>query len=371
MKLNEVSVVLCGLLVGVSIAGLSGCGGSSDSSGDGYTLSTTPPVAGATVTVASGSDPDVAVDGNGDLHFAYVRDGVVWYTKFDYASGAVLIPEVAIGGGDDPQIAVDSRNNPHVVFGNMFYAYWTGSGFSAPVILACDKGRPRISVDSADRVWIAGMRGAGDRDQLFMFENNALAINGITIGGNDLGSIDIDSSGRVHVCWRSGRDLFYTSYLGGEDATGISARSINISGSASDFSDLVVDNRDGSVHVTHTHSYGSSIDYLYRDAAGNWSSDTLHAWDQVTGASDVTQPTIACDRDGYKYIAFTGSGAIPRYFVIGRDGTEIVSSTTVDSTTSGGKKQNPNVSSRPDMSGAYVTWGTGTVRVRALGSVSL
>lgn len=364
MKQNGFSVTFAGLLMIALVAGLFGCGGSGGD--DSFTLSTTPPVAGETVTVASGSDPDVAVDARGNLHFAYVRDGVVWYMKVSYPSGTVLIPETWVGGGDDPQIAVDSHGNPHVAFGNVYYAYWTGSGFSSPTTLTSGPARPRIAVDSMDRVFVAGMRWAGPRDQLFVFENNVLAASGVSIGDNDLGGIDVDAAGRLHVCWRSGRDLFYSSYIQGEGVAG----SVNISGSASDFSDIVVDQRDGSLHVTHTHSYGSSIDYLYRDASGAWSSDTLHASDQVHGASDGTQPTIACDRDGYKYVAFTGSGAIPKYFVIGREGTEIVGTTSIDGSTSGGKKQNPNVASRPDMSGAFVAWGTGTVRVRALGSIS-
>ena len=35
--------------------------------------------------VGNGKDPDVAVDSQGYLHFAYVRNSVVYYTKYDYA----------------------------------------------------------------------------------------------------------------------------------------------------------------------------------------------------------------------------------------------------------------------------------------------
>ncbi|MEI6970402.1 MAG: hypothetical protein WCL44_02710 [bacterium] len=358
-----------GLVLSLFVVGAAGC--DDEKAPATYTLSNTPPVAGLAAYVAPGSDPDVAVDSKGDLHLAYVRAGAIWYTKFDYESGTVLVPEILVGGGDDPQIEVDSKDNPHIVFGNVYYASWIGNGFTPPIPYISGRGRPRITIDSQDRVYVAGMRTSGPRDKLFMFKDNALLINGLEVGGNDLGGIDADESGRVHIVWRSGRSLYYSTYGEGDDVNGINDRSLQISGYASDFSDITVDERDGSLHVCHTHSFGGGIDYLNRSSDGVWSTDTFHASGQCLDAADFTQPTITVDRDGYKYIAFTGDHFIPKYFVIGRDGAEIVGTSDIDpAIVSGPKKQNPNVASRPDMSGAYAAWGQGMVYVRPLGTVS-
>lgn len=363
-KHDRFGAVLPWFLMLAILAGQLGC------DDDTYTLSNTPPVAGTTKYIAAGSDPDVAVDAQGNLHLVYVRDGFVLYAKFNYSTDTFMIPETVVGGGDDPQVAVDSLGNPHVVFGNVFYAAWNGAGFSVPVSYIDGRGRPRIAIDTMDRVYTSGMRVSGPRVKLFMFQNNTMLLNGIVVGKNDLGGIDVDDTGRVHVCWRSGRELYYSTYMEGEDTTGIADRSVFISGYASDFSDIAVDHRDGTLHVTHTHSYGGKIDYLYRGADGVWSSDTSHAAGQCLDAADFTQPTIAVDRDGYKYIVFTGDHYVPKYFVIGRDGTEIVGTTDIDQALAGAKKKNPNVASRRNMSGAYVAWGQGSVYVRPLGAIS-
>ncbi len=331
-----------------------------------------PSTPGQVMTVGSGTDPDVAVDSQGHLHLVYVRDGVTWYTEYDYATGSTIVPEVVVGGGDDPQIALDSNDRAHVAFGNVFYSHRSGSGFSTPVSLVSGKGKPRIAVDSMNRVYVVGMRSTVPRNLLFVFENNNLIVNGIVVGDNDMGGIDVDSYGRAHICWRSGRSLYYTSYRVGEDTGGVSDRSVLISGTASDFSDIAVDHRDGSLHVTHTHSFGGGIDYIHRNGAGAWGTDFNYAADHCLDGADAIQPTTAVDASGFQYVVFTGNQMVPKYYVVGQDGSSIaVPCGDIDaSRKSGGKKQNPNVASRPNMNGAYVAWGMGAVYVRSLGNIS-
>lgn len=331
----------------------------------------TPPVPGEVVAVCMGSDPDVAVDSKGHLHLVYVRDGLTWYTEYDYVRGVTLVPEVIVGGGDDPQIALDSNGRAHVAFGNVYYSYQSGNGFSAPELLVTGKAKPRISIDPLNRVYVVGMRDTVPRNKLFVFENNTRIIDGITVGDNDIGGIDADASGRLHICWRSGRALYYTSYSIGEDPNGVSGRSVAISGAASDFSDIAADYSDGSLHVTHTHAFAGGIDYVYRNSSGTWSADINYAAEDCLDGADDIQPTTDVDAGGLQYVVFTGDHFLPKYYVVGATGSILVPTADIDSShESGGKKKNPNVASRPDMNGAYVAWGVGTVYVRSLGNIS-
>ena len=321
--------------------------------------------------VGNGKDPDVAVDSQGYLHFAYVRNSVVYYTKYDYNTGNVLIPETVVGSGSDPQIAVDSQNNPHIVWNGMNYARWTGSGFSYILGVITAKSKPRIAIRDDDMVVVMCQApvGEGSRAQLRFLKNGAILSGIKVVGGDCPGSLAVDSKGAVHLTWRGNHICHYNS-LQNPPST-VTTGSIQIHPNCSDFQWMACDRRDDSLHVVNTSKGGAGIDYQFRDAAGNWSSVRNYGYAQRWGDADPVGPSIDVDKDGYKYVSFNGAYALPFVFVLDPNGNAVGGVQQVDGTQTGGKYEQPNVGSRKDMGGAYYTWGTSVIFVKSVGDISI
>jgi len=139
---------------------------------------------------------------------------------------------------------------------------------------------------------------------------------------------------------------------------------------SSNFSWCAVDRRDNSVHVVNTVREGVAIDYN-SGREGSWSPVvTLAEW-QLEHVSDGNHvgPTIDVDSDGYRYVAFSGTGQIPYFFAIDPDGvaTLVYHLDLEGGSQAGGQSQNPNVGAHHNRLGAFVAWGDGRVYVRGIG----
>jgi hypothetical protein len=321
----------------------------------------------------------VAVDSRGKLHIVFARGETTYYVKYDYAAGAILIAETLVGSGWDPQVALDSKDRPHVAFGGrgfekMMYAYWTGSGFSAPIEVMEARDRQRVVVDSQDRVYLSSMRYRVPRVRLHVFQNGERILSDVEIGVNDFGSLCIDSANKVHALWRQRHSMYHSSYAIGDSTDGIVAAADMVGWESSSDNGWITVDREDILHAVHTHVGGKGIDYAYRAAgAAAWSAEVNIGGNETHSDPDLTNPTVESDGRGYKYVAFSGDEYVPKYFVIGPDGALAVPVSAVDgSSRCGGKYENPNVGSRLDMVGAYVAWHSGgMVYVRRLGRVGM
>lgn len=330
-----------------------------------------PSTMGPRKTVASGKDSDVAVDSQGNLHFAYVRNGGTYYLKYNYNSGTALSAEIYVGSGGDPQIAIDSQNNPHIVWNGMNYARWTGSGFSYILGVITAKNKPRIAISDEDMVVVMCQApvGEGSRVQARFIKNGAIVSGVKVVGGDSPGSITFDSTGKAHLTWRQNHICHYNSLI--NPPSTVTSGSIQIHPDCSDFQWIACDQRDNSLHVVNTRKGGAGIDYQFRNAAGQWSSVRNFGYAQRWGEADPMGPTIDVDKDGYKYVSFNGYQALPYVFVLDANGNGVGGVQKVDGTQTGGKHEQPNVASRPDMGGAYYTWGTSVIFVKSIGDISI
>ena len=319
---------------------------------------------GPGMSMGEGKDPDVAVDSLGHLHVVYSRDHSTYYRKVVYPSDPGT--EILVGGGSDPQVVVDSLDRPHVVMGAVSYSRWTGSGFAAPMNIFSGWRKPRIAVDGLDRVYITISRQVPETERvlLFVVEDGTVIVDSQVVGHDNNGAVDCDSNNTAHITWRDGR-VGYTSYSI-EAGIGIS----QMLHPSSDFSWCAVDLRDNSVYVVNTVRGGGGIHYRFL-VGEDWSAEAVIAEAEVTGVDDPDNvgPTIDVDQRGYKYVTFAGRDRIPYYFVVGPDdaASAVLRLDPEGGSLSGGKYENPNVGSRPDMTGAFAAWGSGTVYVRGIG----
>ena len=299
---------------------------------------------GPRLVVASGDDPDCAVDSKGAVHIVYYRGGNTYYQKIQYPSGGVVVGERLVGSGGDPQVAIDSQDNPHVVFGSMRYAYWTGNGFSAAISVYSAKSKPRIAIDQLDRVFAMAQANVAGHARPDAHDSNGSPVTGnIVMGGDNTGAIDVDKNGIVHISWRGGRTAYHNSY---NPNTGLTTGSVGIHGDASDFSDIKVDQRDNSLHEVHTGGGGNGIDYQYRSAAGLGARAALRH-DRYPGRGCITVLTIGVDA-GLQVISPCGRQQYP-YSSASDRMPNMNAVYLVDATASGGKYENPNIACPPDM----------------------
>ncbi len=319
---------------------------------------------GPRVTVASGSDPDVAIDSAGGLHVVYARAGATYYRQVDYPDSVGA--EYYVGSGDDPQVAVDSLDRPHVVMGAVRYSRWNGSGFIPPITVANAWRKPRLAIDSQDRVHVTVSRIDSPRVILYVIDDDVVISGPDAVGDDNNGAIDFDGADVAQLTWRS-YSVYHNTYTMGGGAG--SSQSLHPS---SDFSWIAVDRRDDSLHVVNTVRYGEGIHYRAKTAAG-WGSTQTVALAEVSGVDDADNvgPTIGADVDGYKVVAFAGRARVPYYFVVGPDNVpgDTFPLDPENGSLSGGKFENPNVGAHPGRPGAFVAWGNGTAYVRSVGPV--
>jgi FG-GAP-like repeat len=321
---------------------------------------------GPILTVAEGSDPDVAVDWNFNLHIVYEKPGGVYYKKLHYFTNTELIGETFVGAGNNPQVAVDSANFPHVVMGAVDYARWGNGAFSVATAFAAWR-KPRIAIDRDDRVYVGAIEyiapNAPERAKAVVFQDGAPLTSTILVGNDNIGGMDFDSTDRLHLSWR--QQGVYHSVFNFGDAQ---ATWEWVKGNDSDFSWLAVDSRDDSVHIVNTRAQAAGIDYLYKAAGGQFSAVQNFGANLQLADGDFMGPTIDVDQDGYKYVTFTGAPSNPYYLIIDRQGNPVGGVTAVDASTSSGFKfRNPNIASLDRLRGAFVVWGENFVRVRSIG----
>jgi hypothetical protein len=337
-------------------------GGDDDTSGDGDTTMPPDPMElGELAVVCDGEDPDVALDAAGHLHVVYVRGGDTWYRE-------VVLPgdlgtEILVGDGQDPQVALDGAGLPHVVMGALSYGRWNGAGFDTQVLTEAWR-KPRLAVDSEDRVHATVSRDPSPRIVMFVLEGGEVQEGPIEVGEDNNGAIDFDSQDMGQITWRDG-SVHHTTW---SVVTGVGPTTeLHAS---SDFSWVAVDTRDDSVHVVNTVRSGEGIHY--RTAAGGaWSAEQVVAYDEVIGVDDPDHvgPTVDVDRSGNKYVVFAGRERVPYFFMVDASG-QVSSVERLDpdfGSLSGGKYKNPNVAAHPDRAGACIAWGDLQVLVRCVG----
>lgn len=330
---------------------------------------------GVRITVATGNDPDVAIDSSGNLHLVYESGGYTYYKKMRYPSGATLTGPILVAGGGDPQIVLDSNDDPHVVVAypaSATYTRWMGSSFSTPVAAVNAAYKPRMAIDSQDRVYIVAQhkRTASNRDLLRVFKNGVALTGEFVVGGDNPGGIDCDSDDTVHFTWRDSPNLYYAQYKHG---SGITVNGQFVKGAASDFAWISVDPRDETLHVVSTHANGTAIDFVHGTPGTPpvWGSYASYGQGSVQGEPDFTGPTCGVDAEGYTYAAYTGLGYAPYLLIINPHNALTIQNRQIDNTPAGLKYKNPNIGTRRDMTGAYVAWGSGTVYVRSIGDVDI
>ena len=333
-----------------------------DTSGDDDTSTPPDPMElGELVVVCDGEDPDVAVDTQGHLHVVYERDGDTWYREVVYP--ADLGTEIRVGDGDDPQVVVDGNGQPHVVMGALSYGRWNGTGFDTQQLIEAWR-KPRLAVDSQNRIHVTVSRDPSPRIILFVLEGGAVVTGPVEVGEDNNGAIDFDSQDLAHLTWRDS-SVYYTTY-----SVEAGAGEVTQLHGSSDFSWIAVDTRDDTLHVVNTVRNGEGIHY--RTAAGGvWDAEQVIAYDEVIDVDnpDNVGPTIDVDVHGSKYVAFAGRDRIPYFFMV--DDAGVVSAVErLDpdfGSLSGGKYKNPNVGAHPQRAGACVAWGDIQVIVRCVG----
>ncbi|MCI0621514.1 MAG: hypothetical protein L0387_07575 [Acidobacteria bacterium] len=316
---------------------------------------------GPRVTVAEGSDPDVAVDSTGYIHVVYERSGNTYYRRVTYPH--TVGEEFFVGKGGDPQVAVDSANRPHVVMGAVRYGQWTGNGFGNSIEVMQGWRKPRLVIDSKDRAYITVERMERPRVLLRVIAKGKLAGEAVVVGDDNNGGIDCDSADVIHLTWRA--DQIYHNTFRFGPGPGKSRGH----GASSDFSWCAVDRRDDSVHLVNTVRAGRGIGYLI--IGGKYQRPAqAYAKAEVEGVDDPDNvgPTIAVDQLGFKFVSFAGKNRTPYVLVIDpADGMSYLLPLDAEgSAKSGGKFQNPNVGTHPSQPGAYIAWGTGSVSLRSI-----
>ena len=326
---------------------------------------------GPTIYIAEGYDPDVCVDADGDVHVVYVRNWVTYYVKItgDYTDRDIS-PEYAVGYGINPQVAVDSNDDPHVIFGKADYAYWTGNGFSSQV-RAFDAWRKNlIAIDSQDRVYLLADIYSPRSMVCKVYQNGAeLTTYPVHVGNDNPGGVDVDDNDTLHLTWRKSGTHYYNTY---NYITGTPG-SVPLQGNTSDFSWCTVDPEDQSIHYFGTVAYANGIYHKARHG-GAWGGTTQYARTEGhTDDGDFVNPVSCADSEGYKYCTFRGAYEVGYFFVLDSNDNLVGGVYEMDPENhshAGAKMTNPNCASRPDMTGAFVAWGTGNVYLRSIGDLS-
>jgi hypothetical protein len=105
---------------------------------------------------------NIALDSNGYSHFTFIVGSSLKYASWDGSTWSTQIVDSNPLISDSSFLALDSRNNPHISyyktpelgsdFGDLMYAYWTGSAWNIETV---DNARPQyeagpIALDSLD-----------------------------------------------------------------------------------------------------------------------------------------------------------------------------------------------------------------------------
>ena len=265
---------------------------------------------------------DAAVDGDGNTHVAYARDGNIYY-KLN------IDDEELVGPGSNPAIAVSGASIPHIVYisgGSAMYAHRASGSWSTPGALAYSSvGFVDIDVDGSGHAHIVYYCNAdGDGYGEIVYAKNttgSFAETVIADGWYDSGSgnyfynpnIKIDGNGKYHIVfeaqnwggrasWSSKNLAFVTdaaSGSGGSEGFDWNA------GVTTGKNSLALD-ASGNAYVLY---YSGSMMY-YGVMTTSWTGGALVTGSQ--GAIAVYGGTVAIAyNDGTDHIAYnenTGSG---------------------------------------------------------------
>lgn len=324
---------------------------------------------GPRIPVASGSDPDIAVDSEQALHIVYVRGANTYYRSVDFPyDTSQFSPELYVGYGTNPQVAIDSNNTPHVVFGRAKYAMLNNGVFEEKEQAFSGWRKNLIAIDSKDRVYIIGDRNS-PRDVLVRVYQNGVPLHKPeVVGDDDPGGVGVDTEDTLHVSWRNG-NTYYNTYRF-DTGKGPSKRFTKSSG---DFSWCSVDPKTGAIHVVYTAAYARGLHHIAL-RNGQWTEDLHFGYNEVIQREpDDVNPVSANDALGNTYITFRGRNAVG-YFVVLDENDQIMGGFNfIDpefNSYPGGKMTNPNIATYPTFNGAYVAWGKGQVYVRSIGDIA-
>ncbi len=339
---------------------------------------------------SAGNDPDIAVDSEGALHLAYVIGGSTFYRKVlaPYTDPNNIGDRIFVGKGTNPQIALDSLNNPHVIFGQAYYAFWTDPGFTQAG-QAFDGWRKNfIAVDSKDQVYVVADKYSRREVLVRVYKDGIAISNAIQFAEDNPGGIYFDKEDRLWMAYRYPGNTSIRSYQFTDSPKGNyydihdRANSRTFAYKSGDFSTCSVNPLDDSIFILYTAAYSKG---LYASVRRNesWDNFPLDAvgYGQHPRHDDVN-PAAASDQDGYTYVTFAGLWTSGYYMVYDSNyevqpydgdllkdevGNRVI---RFDLDYVGVKLTNPNVASRPDMSGAYIAWGSDKVQVASIGDVS-
>ncbi len=327
---------------------------------------------GPQVAIASGMDPDVCVDSEGNLHFAYVRDGGVYYRKLftPYYLGKTG-PEIGIAAGLNPQIEVDSENNPHVAFGQGHYSRMVNGRFTAPIQAVDGWRKNLIAIDSQDRVYIVADIYSPRQVVVKVYKDGQELMTYPTrVGFDNPGGMGFDANDKLHIVCRWKGVHYYSRYV----FNTVEAVDQGIQSGTSDFAWMTVSPKDQSVHYVGTVGYAKGIFHKVMRNGQFGGTATYAVFEADTGEGDFVNPCIAADIDGFKYVTFSGRNHEGYFFVLNEGDAKIAGPALIDPEihqSGGAKMTNPNIASRPDMGGAFIAWGTEVVTVRSIGDIKL
>jgi hypothetical protein len=229
--------------------------------------------------IGQGNRPDLAVDGQGNLHVVYARDQVLYYKKWDVENHAWSDEEntgLTKDGNElfvnrsDSDIVVDSGARPHVFA-------WRSYGFKQG--------------DSWKQVNLIGSESLDYRDtELVIDSKDTLYL--IKRGGFNGGFIGLQKLTAIGKQWKACTDPD-KGYKGENDHV---------------YADIAISPLDDSIHIINRH-YGKTHNTGYHrsnDGGNSW-GDHTSLWEQ-----DEESPHITVDPSGVVY-ATDGRGFARRY----------------------------------------------------------
>jgi hypothetical protein len=294
---------------------------------------------GEEVYIADGSSPDIAVDGQGNLHIVYrASDGAVTYLR--YTPQGLSAPRIIAPQGSQPRIAIDNQDNPHVVYisaDDVMYTKMQDGAFITPLVVQAFPDRtekPRIAIDRRDNTAFVlyehvGEKEGADPDTAWVFYYNIIDNSGPTplIGPRvhpptnrtagyveEPGAVVFDSQGTAHYFWRDwgdrktgSRGLHYQS----RTPAGDHSQDLLLHDYISDFIDASIDPQ-GHLYVITTTGWATQGLLYATNRGGSWNLQThfveLFSDEAGNGVFDPDHnvPSIAYDPGrGLAYIAFS------------------------------------------------------------------
>lgn len=189
---------------------------------------------------------DVCTDSSGNTHLVWMRDEFMWTGRINlyYSNnigGSFSVPTI-IPSPDYynifPSIVVDSNGIAHVAWAayrfpdhwDVLYSNNTGGTFNTPVNISSDlyneSSLISMAIDGADVIHLAYMSDvAGDKEIMYQNISNGVFSTPFNISrrpGFDITpSIAVNSTGTVHIVWRSEgsstseSEIFYVNNAGG------------------------------------------------------------------------------------------------------------------------------------------------------------